>query len=192
MLTPKSNRRVLRTQALLLDALLFLMLERGYDKVTVQDLLDRANVGRATFYAHYQSKEDLLASSIDRLRNGLLEEWKADPLSGGADARLGFTLAFFRHIHSHQQIYHAIVGRESEIIVERHMRRMLRQLVRESLTAKAHWPAPAVDVAVHYVVGALWSIVVWWMESRAQLNAEEMNELFQRLTLPGLDAALSR
>ena len=64
----KSDRRVQRTRELLLDALFALIVERGYERLTIQNLLDRAGVGRATFYAHFESKDELLASSIARLR----------------------------------------------------------------------------------------------------------------------------
>jgi len=67
MLEPKPDRRVKRTRELLLDALVHLLMERGYEKLTVQNLLDRAGVGSATFYALFQSKDELLASSIARL-----------------------------------------------------------------------------------------------------------------------------
>ncbi len=61
----KEDRRVARTRQLLRDALVSLILERGYDEVTVQDVLDRANLGRSTFYAHYRNKDDLLFSGFE-------------------------------------------------------------------------------------------------------------------------------
>src|SRR6267154_677520 len=77
MSTIRPDRRVQRTRALLLDAFVALMIERGYEKLTVQHLLDQAGVGRATFYAHFRSKEELLACSIERLQTGLRSAWKA-------------------------------------------------------------------------------------------------------------------
>ena len=76
MKTRKPDRRVARTRELVLDAFLGLMVERGYETMTVQDLLDRSGVGRATFYAHFKGKEDLLASSVRRLQGGLREAWQ--------------------------------------------------------------------------------------------------------------------
>ena len=124
----------------------------------------------------------------------LRQEWKS-----GADAgtkpveRLGFTLALFRHVDSHRRLYKAIVGRESGVIVERKMRRTLADLVREDLKSRqsAGQSAVATDLAVQYVVGALWSVVTWWMDYRVPLPPEEMNTIFRQLTFPGLDATLS-
>src|SRR5689334_24059575 len=64
----RGDRRVRRTRRLLREALLALVAEKGYDRVTVQDVLDRADVGRATFYAHFRDKDDLLVSGFDELR----------------------------------------------------------------------------------------------------------------------------
>ena len=112
----KSDRRVIRTRELLLDAFVVLLMERGYEKLTIQNLLDKAGVGRATFYAHFQSKEDLLSQSIARMRDGLIAQWKS--ANNKEIQRLGFTLPFFRHLESHRRIYHATFGRESEWTVE--------------------------------------------------------------------------
>ena len=59
------DRRVRKTRQLLREALMELTLERGYDHVTIQDILDRADVGRSTFYAHYHDKDDLLVSEFE-------------------------------------------------------------------------------------------------------------------------------
>lgn len=189
----KCDRRVERTRDLLLDALVSLLMERGYEKLTIQKILDRAGVGRATFYAHFQSKEDLLSCSLARLRANLTEQWNsAATTKPKAAERLGFTLPFFHHLESHRRIYHATIGRESEWTVEQHMRRMLGELVREDLERhykrRAH--TAAMDLAVRYVVGTLWAVVVWWMESKKPPQPEEVDQIFQRLTFPGLDAMI--
>ena len=62
--TLRIDRRVSKTKKLLSDALMALIIEKGYDDVKVQDILDKANVGRTTFYLHYESKEQLLLGNI--------------------------------------------------------------------------------------------------------------------------------
>ena len=63
------DRRIQRTRQLLHEALIELIQEKGYEAVTVQDILDRANLGRSTFYLHYRDKEELLLSGFERLRD---------------------------------------------------------------------------------------------------------------------------
>jgi AcrR family transcriptional regulator len=69
----RDDRRVHRTEQLLRTALVSLIEEKGFETLTVQDIIDRANVGRATFYAHFDNKEDLLVSGFDGLRTALKE-----------------------------------------------------------------------------------------------------------------------
>jgi AcrR family transcriptional regulator len=60
----KSDRRFARTQDDLLTAFRDLVLSRGYDGVTVSDIVERANVGRSTFYEHFENKDDLFRRSL--------------------------------------------------------------------------------------------------------------------------------
>jgi AcrR family transcriptional regulator len=187
----KTDRRVERSRELLLDALVSLLMERGYERLTIQNLLDRAGVGRATFYAHFQSKEDLLSNSVARLRGFLtVQRDCAAPSTGGEAGQLRFALPFFQHLESHRRIYHSTIGRDSEFTVEQHMQRMLRDLVREDIeiSHKGKANAATVDLAVRYAVGTLWAIVIWWMESQDPLPALEIDSVFRRTASPGLEA----
>jgi AcrR family transcriptional regulator len=185
----KVDRRVHSTREMLLDGLVELISKSGYERLTIQNLLDRTGVGRATFYAHFKSKDDLLASSVARLRAGLVKARKTTP--GG---RLGFTLPFLQHLASHRRIYQMTVIRESEVSVKRHIQRMLRDLVREDLTTLrvSAQADTSIDLATQYVSGALWSTIVWWMDSANELSPEEVNALFQRLAFPGLAVTLGQ
>src|SRR5262245_23066722 len=71
------DRRIQRTRDLLHQALISLMIEKGYEVITVQDIIDRANVGRSTFYAHYVGKQDLLVSGLKGLSKHLLAHQRA-------------------------------------------------------------------------------------------------------------------
>lgn len=186
-MTDKIDNRVRQTREALLGALPALMMERGYERLTIQNVLERAQVGRATFYAHFDSKDDLLAASVAKLRTWLVAAWRSMP-----DQRLGFTLPFFEHLASHGPLYEKSIARESEVSVERHIRGMLAGLVRDDLAGrrgdKVNCAAP--ELAVQYVTGALWSTIVWWLDAGKPLAASEVNALFQRLAFPGLDLTL--
>lgn len=183
----KLDSRVRHSREALFNALFSLMMERGYERLTIQNLLDRADVGRATFYAHFESKDELLAGSVTRLRDWLVASWRQLP-----EQRLGFTLPLFQHLASHSAIYQKSVARDSEVSVERHNKQMLQGLVRDDLAARI---APAkggasLDLAVQYVTGALWSTIAWWMASGMSMPPPELNALFQRLAFPGLEVTL--
>jgi AcrR family transcriptional regulator len=181
-----TDRRSQRSQDLLLDALVALMQERGYERLTIQNLLDRAGVGRATFYAHFDSKEQLLANSIARLHQAMAGVQLAAPTQC-----LAFIAPFFAHLDSHRAIYNMTVARASEHTVERHVRAMLHTLVRQGLAMHAASVEAAVGVepATHYIVGALWTTAVWWLGSGSALPHEDISAGFLRLTFAGLESA---
>ena len=189
------DKRILRTWQALKNALLELMVEIGYEKTTVQRILERAGVGRATFYVHYRSKEDLLRRSLDGPGQHLAEEWKPACLgrvqeSHRGSVLLGFTLPFFRHLDSHRRLYHSMVGHESGLVVERQMRRLLADLVKPEVVFKdGRRNSVEAEMAVQYVVGALMSVVIWWLDRDIKLSPEEMDHAFRHMVLPAIQSA---
>ena len=178
------DRRVQRTRSILLDSLRTLLMERGYERLTIQNILDRSGVGRATFYTHFDGKDDLLAASIDGLRGWLLDQAAMRP-----PERLIVSLPLFEHFDSHRSIYRTTIGRRGEITVGRMIRRMLRDLMRDDIAAAAPPQHSAqVDMTTEYVVGALWATVVWWMSSDPTLPAAEVNRVFRNLVFNGIAA----
>jgi len=193
MKNDKSDKRVERTRQALQAALLELMVECGYERLSVQQILDRAGVGRATFYTHFGSKEELLRSSLERLREQLAQE--RNSAAGGApdsSIPLGFSLAFFRHVDGHRKLYRAIVGRESGAIVDKQLRRLLADLVlREVGLRGSNAQARAkADLTAQYVAGAIMAVVTWWLDRNIKLSAEEIDSTFRQMTLPALQAIL--
>jgi AcrR family transcriptional regulator len=183
-----ADKRVERTRALLLDSLVILIGQRGYERLTIQNILDQSGVGRATFYAHFQSKDALLDVSIGGLRAWLVREALLRP-----DEVLGFSLPFFLHLDSHRHIYRMTAGKRGEVTVGRLIRRMLRELTQADLTAhlaNADASMP-VGMATEYVVGALWSTVVWWMTSDEKIAAPVVNRHFRQLAFAGIPGAVS-
>ena len=182
------DRRAARSRDLLLDALRSLMAERGFERLTTQNLIDRAGVGRATFYAHFQNKDELLVASVGRLRAWLEAMGQRD-----RDVHFGFMLPFFDHLASHRAIYRTTFERESEVSVERHIRAMMLELVRAELVANrsAGQDDAAIELATQFVVSTFWSVVVWWMGGGGMQSPAEVNAIFLRLARPGLELTLA-
>lgn len=195
---PVSEKKQLGAKDAVLNIFHELMKEKGYGKITVQDILKRAHIGRTTFYAHFTSKEDVLKGSIDRLRDGLLEAVKAEtPNKTPAKVpRLKFTFHFFNHILSHHKLYDDIVGRDDFFIVERYFLRMLadligRELVASKLTAAQNTKAQRIkiELSIQHLVGAIWSTSIWALE-RKHLSASAIDEHFQNMAFSGLKNTL--
>ncbi len=126
----KEDRRVQRTQRLLREALLALIQEKGFEALSVQEIIDRANVGRATFYAHFDNKEDLLVSGFDELRASL-KEHQRDALAHGSsvDERVfAFSHAMIAHVDEYRHVFRAMVGKHSGAMVQQLVHKLLVEL----------------------------------------------------------------
>ncbi|MGH9627203.1 MAG: TetR/AcrR family transcriptional regulator [Bryobacteraceae bacterium] len=194
----KNDRRVQRTQRLLRGALLSLIQEKGYETLSVQDIIDRANVGRATFYAHFNNKDDLLVSGFDDLRASLRERQR-EALARGSSIEervFAFSHEIFAHADGHRDVFRAMVGKQSGAVVRQLLHKILLDLVRDDMKAmKAMIPrgvANAIppEALVQFLAGGAFGLLMWWMNGRMRLSVEEVTALFRRLAIPALKAAL--
>ena len=89
------DRRSVRTRNALSDALIELLAERGWDNIAVQDVCERANIGRSTFYSHYSNKDALLQGGLNALQTELQHQARAraDNPTSGAGRTEGFGFA---------------------------------------------------------------------------------------------------
>jgi len=181
---------VQRTRALLQQALLALIREKGFEPLSVQEIIDRANVGRATFYAHFDNKEDLLLSGLEGLRASLRDlQRQAHARGGSAEERLfAFTRELFAHTREHRDVFQAMVGERGAALVEQVFHRMLAELVRDEVQAmrpRARTPAAA-DPVVPFLAGGLFGLVMWWLDGRNRPSVDEITAVFRSLAIPAV------
>jgi AcrR family transcriptional regulator len=178
----KTDKRVQRSCQLLREALIELMIEQAYETVTVQHILDRARVGRATFYVHFRDKEALLRSSIDSLHKGMVHRWNevlrelSEPHGG-----LRFPLLFFRHVDKNRKLHEAITRSDGGVIVDRYFRRMLADMFRTDLAGQENLKDPELEASVQFLVGGMMSLMSWWLDHNVAMTPDEINKVFLRL-----------
>jgi AcrR family transcriptional regulator len=191
----KEDRRVGRTRKLLEDALHDLIVEKGYEAVTVQDIIDRANVGRSTFYAHYTDKQQLLFSHFADLEAHLAEQQRlvraksADPV----ERVFGFSLAMFQHAQEYRRLWGAVVGKQTGVAIVRRIQGILEKIVgREiaSLAPRGTSTAVPPTVITLNVVNSLLGLLTWWLDEGSRYSAEEVDRMFRVMVKPGIAAAL--
>lgn len=183
------DRRVARTQTQLHHALMSLILKKGYEATTVEDICEGANVGRSTFYGHYSGKDDLLRSGFAHLRTALVERQKQSQADDDGSRPLGFSLVMFEHAKAHLDQYKAHVGDRGGTIARDAVRRILTDLVRNELdpaAGKSSKEAPPREAVVQFVVGAYLAVLTWWLDSGAKRPAHEIDAMFRSIALDGI------
>lgn len=188
---PAHDRRVQKTRTQLLDALGTLIHEKPYDAIVVQEILDRANVGRSTFYTHFRDKDGLLQ---DGIRDLVRSAGARTPRSGSrAERVLRFSLPVFEHIDRHRRASEGRMTASSRATVHEQLRHVLAQSIAEDVRAGIEERDPGrmpPDLLIRYVTTSFVSVLNWWVESRSSLSAMEIDHVYRALVLPGLSAAL--
>lgn len=190
------DRRIARTKGLLQQAHISLILKKGYDAVTVDDICNAANVGRSTFYAHYTGKDDLRRSGLEHLRKELVGRQKEALAKPGQirDRSLGFSVAMFEHARDHIDLYRALVGGRGGAIALGTIRQILSDLVRNELVEavdKNSADAMPRELVVQYVVGAFMAVMTWWLDGGAKLPPPRVDAMFRHLATEGITTSYS-
>jgi AcrR family transcriptional regulator len=185
------DRRVRRTRAALRESMILLMTQKGYDAVTVQDVIDHADVGRSTFYAHYSDKADLLGDLLVQLRGMLVPQGSTDP----PDRRrpLRFSLEMFRHVSGQRVLLLGLVGPTGTSPVVGHIERMLTDVVRaelDQLAASEGQPRVPLDLIASSVVASFLASLRWWVDTGFARTPENMDALYQAMVAPGVRTAM--
>jgi len=201
----RTDRRIHRTKRMLKEALFTLILEKGYDGVTVEDITRKADLGRTTFYLHYRDKEDLLLKSIDAIADELLGQIsRTNLLASDAQAMPSFiemrqmnpVLLVFQHAGENASLYQIILRGGSATPAAGRFREII------STAAKAFFgsnlkriapdqpPTVPLDVLANYFAGSLLSLVTWWLENSMPYPPDQMATIFRQLFFQGAQSIL--
>ena len=183
---PRPDRRVGKTRKALKEALTDLILEMGYEAVTVQHIIDRADVGRSTFYAHFIDKDDLMMAIFADLEvpGPDTTQWKPD------DPAFGWTLDLFRHFGSGKRLFKAVTSGQSAALARRETNQWLEKLAHAELSrlkAARKLDPFRLETVVRFLVGTFIGFMEWWMRPENEhLSAETVDHAFRSLVLPGV------
>lgn len=183
----RSDRQAQRTRKLLLKAFIELVDERGYDVITIQDIVDRANVGRTTFYSHYKSKDELLMS----YHEAFLGEYRSillhlHPLSRKellCPETPPATISAYRHVDETRSRMHSIFyGKDGPLILRR-IRDLSTREIEGNLRAVFSEADSAIplDLLANYLAGAQIALMQWWLEKRRPHKPEALALTLQRM-----------
>lgn len=176
----RHQRHRLRTRNQLIQAAVELVLEKGYESVTIQDITDRADLGRGTFYVHFKDKEDVLWSAIqDGIRSTEAEahgQFEAKPFPAQLEY-YGY-LNIFRHADRNRALYQVMLGEQGSAVLTGRVLAYLAAENERDLKALKPNIYEGIDVTdkvlVQVITGAVFQSVRWWLETPNDYSAEDM------------------
>ena len=177
------QRRVARTKAAIEDAFVQLVLERGYDQVTVEDITDRADLARATFYTHYPNKEAVQFSVFNRLTEDLVQRLATGPRNV---VHRDTIQAAYRQAAEMPDLYRVCLNdartRQAHLST---LSRYAEQNFRDRLTARGKQPRVPVPVMARAFAGAHVAILEAWLAGELDGDVEELAHMTLDLLIYG-------
>ncbi|MDX2163435.1 MAG: TetR/AcrR family transcriptional regulator [bacterium] len=179
--------RVKKTRQGMRDAFARLILQKGYDAISIQDIAEAAQTARITFYRHYRDKEELLTDCLNTLYEELRA--KAKPitlegvLSGDSPVRL-----LYEHIEEQEMLYRILFSsRGTQTVIER-LRHHLAAQAMESIRASGREIPHDIplDIIAYHVASGQIGLAMWWLDQNKPYTADYMARISLWLTLTGL------
>lgn len=186
----KIDRRVLRTRKMLSQALLALIVEREYESITIQDITERADLNRATFYLHYGTKEELLFAALEDkfdhfVEKHLRSQQGTQPLW---DDEQGDVL-LFEHVAENAALYKVLLGQRGMGYVISRIINYIAMVNQHEINSHIQKPDElAVEPAIvsQYFAGALFAVVSWWVQNDMPHSAEHMAHIVHKMCRTGI------
>lgn len=184
------DRRYFRTERLLIDAMQALIKEKSYRDILIKDIVQKADIARKTFYAHYADKDALLWSSLERDFHAIEEtlgELQPDTLLA---SRKPLSYPVFKHVAEYALFYKNVLIEEPE--ESQFVLQLMDYIAQQSYNY--HQPlrdtAPFMSVPpmliANLLSGALVGSLRWWLKNDLSDTPEQMAYRFSQLVAPGV------
>jgi hypothetical protein len=183
----KKDRRTRRTRQLLRDALLSLLKEKRYTDISVQDIIERADIARSTFYVHYIDKDDLLVGKWCLFASKLGHQAAIRMHEEHTSEAIFPTRGWFQHIQAQNDILKLIAKDSAIELAMKTLHGILRADVQRKVGRHLQTNDSIPDsLVVEYMATALMSLIKWWIRHNMNYSPQQMDEIFQRLVMPGV------
>ncbi len=189
--TRKVDRRIQRTRALLRTALMELIIEKGYDEITIQDITDQANVARTTFYLHFSDKDELLFGTMRDIYEELYQlAGETIPESFFTDNESDCAAEDFIHVQAYADFYKIMIGEKGSAAFLARVRQFLAESIME-LSLKKIIPEGKdsrvpLDMMSYALAGAQIGVIKWWLDNGMKESPHKVAFMLEQLMKKGM------
>ncbi|MBO7743508.1 TetR/AcrR family transcriptional regulator C-terminal domain-containing protein [Paenibacillus sp. MWE-103] len=171
---PKTDRRIPKTRQAIQNALIELMAEKAFDRITINDIAQKADLNRGTLYLHYADKYDLLDQCIkDHLSQMVAHCMLSNPDEPCSDI-VQSPLPLFRHLEKHFVFYASMLNNKGLVCFKEQLVAMVKNGIAERLKKEVLREASNQEAAVQYMTSAFVGVVEWWIQTNMPLTPTEM------------------
>ena len=181
-MSDKQDRRSQRTRHLLGEALVGLIREKDYNSITVSDIIERANIGRSTFYAHYRDKDALFVGELDRVIEALSQQ-----IPSQEESPFFPSLGLFHHVGEEYELYKALLWGSGIDLLIKHLQRSLTNRIEQGLQKNERDTDIPIPILASFIAGSFLTLLKWWLENKMIYSPEEMDSMFKKLTMEGIE-----
>lgn len=184
------DRRQKKTRAAIFSAFGSLLSEKTYSRITVQDIIDKADIGRTTFYAHFETKDDLLKEMCTDLFAHVFSDSLNTESTHDFSLKTGNPHAIITHILYHlkdnQKNILGILNCESGELFLRFFKQYLNELVDTHILSGSRRKNPNIpnDFFVNHISCSFVGMVQWWIKNNLKQTPEELAEYFMSVITP--------
>ncbi|AEN88485.1 TetR/AcrR family transcriptional regulator [Priestia megaterium] len=180
----KVDRRIRKTRKAIITAYLSLLEEKNMHAVSVSDITERADINRATFYAHYEDKQQLQEQSIKEILDDLEEAIEIDE-SGERSAEFSLTMLheifqrMFENIYIHREFYAVMLGEHGPSIFAEKLQDIIRTYTQKGLEVvhvKDINLIVSPDIYLSYVTSAQLGVIHYWRKHQFKQSPVFMAE----------------
>ena len=167
-----------------------LLEKKSYSRITVQEILDTANIGRSTFYAHFETKDELLKAVCRELFGHIVDSAADKAHTHGLYSRQEAPASVFCHLlqHLQQNDNHilALLSCENSELFLRYFKDSLDELIRTRVIGgdSGRQRELPVDFLVNHISGSFVEMVLWWLKGGQAYTPEELDRYFRAVIEP--------
>lgn len=183
--------RVKKTRRGLREAFITLILKKGYDDISIQEIAEEAETARITFYRHYRDKEELLTDCLNTLYEELVEKTgQVTP----EEIRSGYSPihVFYQHLEEQEELYRILFSsRGTQTVVERLRHHMAIRVMEAIQNFNPAEPADIpLEIIAYHTASAQIGLGIWWLDHDKPYSVEYMSRIALWLNLGGMLRAI--